>query len=47
MFQVKTSIGVILHLHTEGNATGDNFNEMAASKFYDSPAHPTEDHSKF
>ena len=30
MLQVKALIGSGLHLHTEGNATGDNLDEMAA-----------------
>ena len=28
---------VIIHKHAEGNAAGDNFNEMAALKLNDSP----------
>ena len=28
MLGAKTLTGVLLHLHTEGNATSDNFNEM-------------------
>ena len=30
MLCVSMLIGVMLHLHTEGNATGDNFNETVA-----------------
>ena len=36
MLRVKTLIGVMLHLCTGGDATGDHFNEMAA-KLNDSP----------
>ena len=39
MLRVKTWIGVTctLHLHTEQNAMGDNFNVKAAKKLYGSP----------
>ena len=34
MLQVKTSIGVMLHLSTEGNAVDDNFNGPLLKNFH-------------